>query len=471
MQALLRERRVSVLAMLGATAAGPAAIVHFFGGQRVYIEETVHFFGIGVSAGFAALAAIALTRAGRERGDGRAVLVGTAFSVMAALLLVHGLTTPEVLTGDNGVVAFSGAATLPVGGAVLALSAVPPAGGGPEGVRPLLRLQAVLLILIGILGAVGIFLPELVPTVPKPSSPVAVAALASGLVFFLVLGVRAARTFLLTRRRADMAVVAGVALLGVALVPALTMDWYHLGFWIGHAFELVGVALVAIPVALDLNRGSQSRPLAGDLRGSELVQAADAFLGPTVKALLVQLAEKDAYTEGHTRRVALLAAQIGEDLGLAPARVRDLALGAMVHDVGKLSVPDAILQKPAKLSEEEFAVIRRHPVWGRELVDELGGFSPQVATLVLDHHERLDGKGYPRGLESADIDLDTRILTVCDVYDALISTRVYREAWSPERALGLLWSEAEKAFDPSCVAALERVLEREAVLPPAAVSA
>jgi HD-GYP domain-containing protein (c-di-GMP phosphodiesterase class II) len=81
---------------------------------------------------------------------------------------------------------------------------------------------------------------------------------------------------------------------------------------------------------------------------------------------------------------------------------------------------------------------------------------------VLDHHERLDGKGYPRGLEADRIGLDTRILTVCDVYDALISTRVYREAWSPERALGLLWSEAGQAFDPRCVTALERVLEREA---------
>jgi HD-GYP domain-containing protein (c-di-GMP phosphodiesterase class II) len=461
MKALLRERRLSVLAMLGAVAAGPAAIVHFFGGQKVYIEETVHFFGIGFSAGFAALAAVALTREGRRRGDGRAVLVGTAFSAMAALLLVHGLTTPEVLTGDNGVVAFSGAATLPVGGAVLALSAVPPAGGGPRSVRPLLRLQALLLILIGALGAVGILAPDLVPTVPKPSSPVAIAALAAGLVFFLALGIRAARTFLLTRRRADFAVVLGVALLGVALVPALTMDWYHLGFWIGHFFELAGVALVATPVALDLHRGAQSRPLAGDLRGSDLVSAADSFLGPTVKSLLVRLAEKDAYTEGHTRRVALLTTEIGEDLGLAPARLRDLALGAMVHDVGKLSVPDEILQKPAKLTDEEFAIIRRHPVWGRELVDELAVFSPQVASLVLDHHERLDGKGYPRGLSGKEIDLDTRILTVCDVYDALISTRVYREAWSPERALRLLWSEVGEAFDPVCVGALERVLERQ----------
>jgi HD-GYP domain-containing protein (c-di-GMP phosphodiesterase class II) len=159
--------------------------------------------------------------------------------------------------------------------------------------------------------------------------------------------------------------------------------------------------------------------------------------------------------------VAVLTTQIGEELGLAPAHLRDLALGAMVHDVGKLSVPDAILQKPAELTDEEFAVIRRHPVWGRELVDELGGFSPRVASLVLDHHERLDGKGYPRGLSADQIALDTRILTVCDVYDALISSRVYRDAWTSERALGLLWSEAGQAFDPRCVTALERVLERE----------
>src|SRR4051794_23336424 len=201
MQLLLRERRLSVLAMLGATAIGPAAIVHFFGSQKVYIEEIVHFFGIAVSAGLAALAAVALTRAGKERGDPRAVLVGTAFSAMAALLAVHGLTTPEVLTGDNGVVAFSGAATLPVGGAVLALSAaVPPVRGDPRAVKPLLRLQVVLLLAIVLLGATGILVPELVPTVPKPSSPEALAALAAGLVLFFSLGLRASRTFLLTRR-------------------------------------------------------------------------------------------------------------------------------------------------------------------------------------------------------------------------------------------------------------------------------
>ena len=161
--------------------------------------------------------------------------------------------------------------------------------------------------------------------------------------------------------------------------------------------------------------------------------------------------------------------QVGEELGLPPGRLRSLAIGGLVHDIGKLSVTDAILQKPAALEEEEFAVIRRHPEWGYELLGELGGFSHAVRRLVLDHHERLDGKGYPRGLEAGQIDLETRILTVCDVYDALLSTRVYRAAWTHERALALLREDSGHAFDPACVAALERVLERDLVALPIAV--
>ena len=112
--------------------------------------------------------------------------------------------------------------------------------------------------------------------------------------------------------------VYGLVLLAVSLVPGLLMDYYELGWWLGHAWELVGIGLVGVPVALDLHRGAQSRPLAGDLRASELVSAADAFMGPTVRALLVRLAHKDDYTAEHTRGVALRAVQVGEELGLAP---------------------------------------------------------------------------------------------------------------------------------------------------------
>lgn len=460
MHGLLRERMVSLMVVLGACAVVPAGLLHFFGSRQVHIGSEVHFLPIAVSAGLASAAAVVLTVVGTRRGDGRAVLVGTAFSVMAALLAVHGITTPGFIAGDNGVVAFSGAATLPVGGAVLALSALPEVRRPPN-VRPLLWLQGVLLLLVVGLGAAGILAPSIVPGVPETRSTAAWIVLAVGLVFYGVLSVRGARTYLLTRRRADLLVVLGTVVLSVALVPAFILGYMDLGWWLGHLFELIGIGLVGVPVALDLHRGVQSRALAGDLRAAELVHSADAYLGPSVRALLVRLAEKDAYTETHTRNVAVRAVQVGEELGLPHARLRELAIGALAHDVGKLSVPNAILQKPSSLTDEEFAVIKRHPERGWDLLRELGGFSKLAQRLVLDHHERVDGSGYPRGLLGDEVDLETRILAVCDVFDALMSERVYREAWSREDAISLLLRDSGTAFDPSCVEALERVLARE----------
>jgi putative nucleotidyltransferase with HDIG domain len=297
--------------------------------------------------------------------------------------------------------------------------------------------------------------------VPKSGGPLAVAVVVVGIAVFSLLAVRAVRTFGLTRRRADLLVVVGIAWLGTALVPQLLMTPWGWGWWLGHALELCGVVLVGGPVALDLYRGAQSRPLAGDLRAAELVAGEEAFLGAHVRSLLVHLATKDAYTEVHTRRVSLLAVQLAELLGLSAGRLRSLAIGGLMHDIGKLSVPSEILQKPGPLTEAEFEVIRRHPERGARLVDELGGFPREVRRLVLDHHERLDGSGYPRGLRAEEIDLETRILTVCDVYDALVSKRVYREAWSQYQALSLLHQESGTGFDPRCVSALEQVLAYE----------
>jgi putative nucleotidyltransferase with HDIG domain len=456
---LLRQRTVSLLGLLAGCAVVPAGVVHFFGGTEVQIPGAVHFLPIGISAGLAAAAALALTLAGARRGDGRSVLIGTAFSSMAGLLSIHGLTTPGFIVGDNGLVAFSGALTLPVGGAVLALSAIPELRR-PSAVRPMLALQGALLVAIISLGLVGILQPSFVPGVPEAASMPAYIVLGFGLLFYGALAVRAGRTYLLTRRFADLAVVYGLVLLAVALVPGLLMEYYELGWWLGHAWELIGIGLVGVPVALDLHRGAQSRPLLGDLRASELVSAADAFMGPTVRALLVRLAHKDDYTAEHTRGVALRAVQVGEELGLAPARLRELAIGGLVHDVGKLSVPNEILQKPGALTDDEYDVIKRHAELGSELVRQLG-FSAQVARLVLDHHERLDGSGYPRGVGAPDLDIETRILAVCDVFDALLSKRVYRPAWALDEALGLLSKESGTSFDPACVEALERVIARE----------
>ena len=461
-----RDGFIPWLAVGGFVALLPPAALHVRGGDGVSLTGGFHFWAVGAGALVATLAGVVLSLAGRSRRDARPVLVGTAFTVMAALLVVHGLATPGVLVGMNGVVALTGAATLPAGGAILVLAAFPGLTQ-PRRVDRLLLLQGVLMTGVVALGVIALALPSLVPPVPDPRSAPAITLLVLGLVFYAVVGWRALRTVLLARRHTDVLVVVGIAWLAAALVPALTMDYTQLGWWLGHAFEVAGILLVGAPVALDLFRAYSTRPLAGDLRGVELVLQEEAYLGSHVRALTELLVQKDPSTEEHTRRVALLAVRVGEELGLPPARLRTLAIGGLLHDIGKLSVPAEILGKPAALDDDEFAVVKRHPGWGDELVRGLG-FGGRVRRLVLDHHERLDGSGYPRALAADAIDLDTRVLAVCDVYDALVSPRVYREAWSHERAFALLRDEAGTRLDARCVAALDRVLADDLAEEPAA---
>ena len=450
--------------LLGAAAFAvivPPALLHFVGKEKVFIGGWIHFGGVAFGAGVATACAVALTVAGARERDGHAVLVGCAFSVMAALLCLHGLATPGVIVGDNGVVSFTGGATLPVGGAILALGTLS-ALRRPTVVRPLLWL-----LVVGVAGIVGLGIaamaePALVPAVPAPRSPAAYALLTVGLAFYCILFWRALRTFRLTHRGGDLLVAVGLVWLAAALPAALLLNYLNLGWWLGHAFEIVGIAAVGFAVAVDLRRGTaRSRPLLGDLRGADLVAEEEGFLGSHIRALLVSLAEKDTYTEAHTRRVALRAVQVGDELGLAPERLRDLAVGGLLHDIGKLSVANEILRKPGPLTDSEFTAVKRHVESGDALLSELGGFASSVHRLVRSHHERLDGSGYPDGEHADEISLDVRILAVCDVYDALLSTRVYREAWSHERAIELLHEGSGSVFDTRCVNALERVLARE----------
>jgi HD-GYP domain-containing protein (c-di-GMP phosphodiesterase class II) len=337
-----------------------------------------------------------------------------------------------------------------------------PRFSSPGSIRLLLVIQLALAAATVALSLLAVLVPSLVPSLPHARSTSAYLVMAVGLFFYASLAIRAARTFLLTRRVADLAVIVGLIFLGAAVYAALALSYMQLGWWLGHAFELAGILLVGSSVAYDLRRGRQSRSLIGDLTASEIVAAEEAFLGARVRALMVRLAEKDVSTEEHTRRVAKLAVALGEELGLPANRLRSLAIGGLLHDIGKLSVPSAILQKPAALDADEFAAIKLHPERGSDLLAELGGFDAGVARLVLDHHERLDGGGYPRGRGEANLNLETRILSVCDVFDALVSPRVYRDAWPVERALELLRAEAGTAFDPVCVQALVRVLGHEA---------
>jgi hypothetical protein len=453
------QARRGLLAALAAWAVGVPAVLHAFGGREVMIASWVHFALVAAGALVAAFASVWLTILGARANDGRTVLIGAAFSTMTALLAIHGLATPGIIVGQNGVIALAGAASLPAGGAVLALAAVP-AMRRPLKLAPVLAIQAALAAVILLLGAIGLAFPTAVPGVPAAGSAPAIVLLLFGLAFFALIALRAVRTYTLTHRTTDLLVFVGCVWMGWALVPQLIMGYGTLAFYFGHGMELLGITLVGIPAALDLRQGGASRPLVGDLTATELVGAEEAFLGARVRALMLDLSEKDRSTEEHTRRVAMLACAVGEELKLPPTTLRHLAIGGLLHDMGKLRTPPGILCKPDTLTEEEFAAIKCHPEDGARLLADLGAFDREVLELVLDHHERLDGGGYPRGLHGDQIGLATRVLTVCDVYDALVSHRVYRPAWSQDRALGLLREESGTAFDPSCVAALERVLAR-----------
>ena len=455
----MRQQPLHLLVLAAFTTLAPVLAIAVMGRNTVAFGGWPHVVGVGFGALIATVAALALTVAGARQRDGRAVLVGCAFSVMAAMLFLHGLTTPYVWFEPNGVVSLTGGLTLPVGGAILALSALP-AVGRPGAVRPLLWLLGLSVVVILSLGLLAAFRPSLVPSVPDPLTTDAMVLMVVGLAVFSLLFIRATRTFRLTQRFTDMLVAVGIVWLGAALVPAMIFNYTNLGWWLGHAFELVGIALVGGAVAFDLYRGSaMSRPLVGDLKAVELVTEEEAFLGSHVRALLVSLAEKDASTEEHTRRVALRAVEVGEELGLPPAQLRGLALGGLLHDMGKLSVPGDVLRKPGSLDDEEFEIVKRHPQAGVRLLRDLGGFPDDALSLVRHHHERLDGSGYPDGISGDDLRLDARVLAVCDVYDALVSPRVYREAWTHERAIALLRDPA--LFDQACVTALERVVGRD----------
>jgi HD-GYP domain-containing protein (c-di-GMP phosphodiesterase class II) len=452
------RHRLPVLAVLLRAGVIPALLLlgtamH----HMVMFGPVVHMVVVGVAGALAGVSSVAMSIIATRRNDGRAVWLGMAFSVMATVLVIHGLATPGVIVPANGLVQIAGALNLPVGGAILAASALPQLRR-PRNARLLLVVQFALVGVVAAVGAVALTVAASIPVVPKPSSVIANVIFVAGAIPLTLLAWRAARTYLLSRRVLDLLVAEGVVCLIFAQYGLLNFGMMDGSWWAAHLLEVGGIGMVVIPTALDLRHAIGSRPLVGDLRAVELLEHEERFLGGRVRAILVRLGEKDPSTEGHTRRVATLAVVIGEHLGLPEGRLRQLALGGLLHDVGKLSVPNRILNKPGKLTDEEFAEIRRHPGAGRELLTELGGFPPLVLDLVESHHERLDGGGYPNGVRAGELDLAVRILTVADVYDALTADRVYRAAWSAERALALLEDEADTAFDPDCVAALRTVV-------------
>lgn len=252
----------------------------------------------------------------------------------------------------------------------------------------------------------------------------------------------------------------GRSLVSTAWISIVDAALLPIGFLMAFALAREPwLALSLAPVVFLFAEFSRER----EARLEQALELSSAYRGTA--ALMAQVMEDDhEYTGGeHAQGVVELAVQVGERLGLDQGSLRDLEFGALLHDIGKLHVPNEILNKPGSLSEAEWVIVREHPALGQQMLDRVGGVLGEAGRIVRAHHERFDGSGYPDGLIGDAIPLAARIITACDAYNAMTTDRAYRDAMPPSEAVAELRRCSGHQFDPSVVQALLWVLEQRGV--------
>ncbi len=227
----------------------------------------------------------------------------------------------------------------------------------------------------------------------------------------------------------------------------------------GEFMHLLGFNVDATRATLSaLDLDAKNRAL--ESAYGELEQNVEAMVASLVKAIEA----KDRYTAGHSERVMEYSVRIGRALGLSKEDMRILRMGTLIHDIGKIGVPDSVLSKPDKLTDEEFDIIKLHPITGFNMVRDIPFFR-DCAPIVRWHHERLNGTGYPDGLQGEEISLLVQISTIADMYDAMTSNRAYRRSLGPEVAVAELRKDADRGIvNPELVEIWARLLAEDGIL-------
>ena len=226
-----------------------------------------------------------------------------------------------------------------------------------------------------------------------------------------------------------------------ALVDAFELVAQDAAFWMTLASGAVDRAVLALEPA------------------GHAVDLDDDYLDDIATAFGQVVDSKSPYTSGHSARVALYTELIAEEMDVAASRRRWLKRGALLHDVGKLGVSNSILDKPGKLDDDEWRAVQAHAQYTEAILARIDAFA-ELARVAGAHHERLDGKGYPRGLTADEISLETRIITTADIFDAITAERPYRGAIPIPKTLEMMAEHVGTAIDPDCFAALQRVITR-----------
>jgi HD-GYP domain-containing protein (c-di-GMP phosphodiesterase class II) len=427
----------------------------------IFEDVNFHIVVVGIIAACALQVAILAALAASRGRRPAPVLLALGCVLVGTFMLAHGLTTPGVgsrpfnmwvarfpVLAIAGFAAFLAAASSREDGRLLRNVAR----------YPSLWLLAPTISVVALCAAIVASPLILWGSGPFPGEPSARQVLIFGSAAALVAtGWIHWRRWRLSRDRVELALVLASWLSVDALASLELAELWRLSWWDYHAYLLIGFAAAAYAV---LAASRRTRSIEGALTSISLRDPLEHIrhgYPEALHALVGAVEAKDRYTLGHSARVAELSNRIGMVLGLGPDRLRGLTQGALLHDVGKIGVPDHILNKPGALTPEEREWIEQHPMAGWDMAVRVPSLRDALV-VVRHHHERWDGGGYPDRLAGEDIALAARIAAVADVWDALTSDRAYRPAWEEERALTLIMDERGEQFDPHCVDAFLQVL-------------
>ncbi|MFD1037844.1 HD-GYP domain-containing protein [Virgibacillus byunsanensis] len=420
-----------------------------------------HFYIVSIVAILSTIISLAVGVSGSKLRNINVTFLSLAFISLTEIFALHGLSTPGFILDSSHLPGVAAQLSILFAVFWLWLSSLP---SDHPMVLYISRFQKLLvpvwtIFLVG-LGALAMMFPHLANIIPVDRDPL--KWLITVIVIFLSLNAifRYMYSYRFTRLPLQLSIIYSTCWLMVSQFIIILGEVWRLSWWLYHFLLLFSMIMMLIGLIRQYASKSSVTMAVKSLFHTNPVERIEACISPSIKALVVATEAKDEYTAGHNFRVALFAIKIGEELGVTPDHLRALAQGGVVHDVGKIQVPDQILNKPGKLTQEERAIIELHSVAGYEMCKRLG-FMKEELDIIRHHHEKWDGSGYPDRIKGEQIPLLARILSVADVYDALTSSRSYRNAWTNEEAMSLIEEGKNSHFDPKCVDAWVRVCERD----------
>lgn len=439
-------------------------IAYWFVVQSPALDVTIrapvpHFYIVSAASVLAAAFSIAIGIAGIRMRNIQVTSLSLAFTSLALIFLLHGLATPGLILGEYEyrVAAVAAQLSVTVTAAWLLVSTF--AGDGRVMsvlARDLRSLLAGWVLLLVALNVAGLADPSIIEWLPVDRMPLRVIVTLVTLVLLVFSGARYWNSWRYSRFPLQMAVLYSTGYLSVSQLIMMGGEIWRLSWWIYHVLLLAAVTQLIGGLLRQYWAGGSIVEAVRGLLSTDLRERLERGIAPSVRALVFATEARDTYTGGHNLRVALLALRLGNELSLSPEQLRALGQGGVIHDVGKVEIPDAILNKPGPLTEEEREKVQRHPVTGYELCSHLGLMEEELQ-VIRNHHEKWDGTGYPDSLSGEQIPVLARVLAIADVFDAVTSSRSYRDAWDHDRAHRLIRDGSGVHFDPRCVEAWAKV--------------